>query len=85
MATRPTTVMTISLDQTETPGETQVGSPEGAEAQVDRLAAQVVAAVGKAARLLEDLPMEEMVHGMLGISSMGFLRLPASIRIILSC
>ena len=83
---RPTTVMTISLDRTETPGETQVGSPEGAEAQVDRLMIQVAAVVGEAAHLLEDLPeMEEVVRGTLGISNMGFLRLPASIRITLSC
>ena len=71
--TRPTTAMTISLDRMVTPGDRQVGSPEGAEAQVDRLVVQVVAAVGKAPRLLEDLPTEEVVHGMLGISNMGFL------------
>jgi len=76
-----------------------VGSPEGAkaqadrlvavvdrlEAQVDRLVAQVVAVVGKAPRLLEDLPMEEVVNGMPGIEIMGFPRLPASPKMILSC
>ena len=89
---RPTTVMTISLDQTEIPGETQVDSPEGAKAQadrlvavVDRLVAQVVAVEDKTPRLLEDLPMEEVVNGMPGIKIMGFPRLPASPKMILSC
>ena len=83
--TRPTTAMTISLDRMATPGGSQEGSPEGAEAQVDRLVIQVVAVVGKAPRLLEDLPMEEVVNGMPGIEIMGFPRLPASPKMILSC
>ena len=82
---RPTTVMTISLDRTETPGGTQVDSPEGAKAQADRLVAQVVAVEDKTPRLLEDLPMEEVVNGMPGIEIMGFPPLPASPKMILSC